>query len=46
VKSLPRKVFDTVSDFAANAGIVLGRYPGRADNQILPSLAHRSAPCL
>jgi len=26
-----RKVFDTISDFAANAGIVLGGRPGRAD---------------
>ncbi len=27
----PRKVFDTISDFAANAGIVLGGRPVRAD---------------
>jgi 2-oxo-hept-3-ene-1,7-dioate hydratase len=27
----PRKVFDTISDFAANAGVVLGGRPVRAD---------------
>ena len=27
----PRKVFDTISDFAANAGIVLGGRPVRPD---------------
>ena len=28
---VPRKVFDTISDFAANAGIVLGGRPVRPD---------------
>ena len=29
---MPRKVFDTISDFAANAGIVLGGRPVRPDD--------------
>jgi 2-oxo-hept-3-ene-1,7-dioate hydratase len=28
----PRKVFDTIADFAANAGVVLGGHPVRADS--------------
>jgi 2-oxo-hept-3-ene-1,7-dioate hydratase len=31
VTKAPRKVFDTISDFAANAGIVLGGRPVRPD---------------